>query len=139
MVSPRKSRRKSPCFSSTSTGTPARASRYPAIAPAGPHPATTTSAKDVLDDEPDVRGTFGEAPHVPREPILAVRDQHTQRPSCLNKPLLQLTLDAVQHRVLVRRCRHLVLIDERRETIDQMRIVRRDVQQTSRPTCVLRE
>ena len=39
MVSPRKSRRKSPCFSSTKTLTPARANRYPNIMPAGPPPA----------------------------------------------------------------------------------------------------
>src|SRR5262245_32897683 len=39
MVSPRKSRRKSECFSSTTTSTPARASRKPSIIPAGPPPA----------------------------------------------------------------------------------------------------
>jgi hypothetical protein len=38
-VSPRKSRRKSACFSSTSTSTPARANNNPAISPAGPPPA----------------------------------------------------------------------------------------------------
>src|SRR5450631_4123635 len=38
-VSPRKSRRKSPCFSSTTVRTPARASRKPSITPAGPPPA----------------------------------------------------------------------------------------------------
>src|SRR5882762_127590 len=38
-VSPRKSRRKSACFSRTITGTPARASRTPSIMPAGPPPA----------------------------------------------------------------------------------------------------
>ena len=39
MVSPRKSRKKSACFSSTTTSTPARASRKPSIIPAGPPPA----------------------------------------------------------------------------------------------------
>ena len=39
MVSPRKSRRKSPCFSRTTTSMPARARRKPSTAPAGPHPA----------------------------------------------------------------------------------------------------
>jgi hypothetical protein len=39
IVSPRKSRRKSACFSSTSTETPARASSNPSIMPAGPPPA----------------------------------------------------------------------------------------------------
>src|SRR3990172_2676240 len=39
MVSPRKSRRKSACFSRTRTSTPARASRSPSIIPAGPPPA----------------------------------------------------------------------------------------------------
>src|SRR6185369_4081497 len=39
MVSPRKSRRKSACFSSTTTETPARARRKPSIMPAGPPPA----------------------------------------------------------------------------------------------------
>ena len=38
-VSPRKSRRKSLCFSRMTTGTPARASRKPSIMPAGPPPA----------------------------------------------------------------------------------------------------
>src|SRR5260370_897696 len=38
MVSPRKSRRKSACFSSTTTSIPARASRTPSIIPAGPLP-----------------------------------------------------------------------------------------------------
>src|SRR5262245_35722653 len=37
-VSPRKSRRKSACFSRTVTETPARASRKPSIIPAGPPP-----------------------------------------------------------------------------------------------------
>src|SRR6516165_357049 len=39
MVSPRKSRRKSGCFSRTTTSTPARASRKPSIIRAGPPPA----------------------------------------------------------------------------------------------------
>src|SRR5882757_1558018 len=39
MVSPRKSRKKSLCFSSTTTSMPARASRKPSIIPAGPPPA----------------------------------------------------------------------------------------------------
>src|SRR5205085_12187606 len=38
-VSPRKSRKKSLCFSRTMTGTPSRPSRYPSITPAGPPPA----------------------------------------------------------------------------------------------------
>ncbi|SKV71926.1 Uncharacterised protein [Mycobacteroides abscessus subsp. abscessus] len=40
-VSPRKSRRKSPCFSNTTTSTPARARSRPANMPAGPPPTTT--------------------------------------------------------------------------------------------------
>src|SRR5262245_43487899 len=49
------------------------------------HPAPGTRhqspglAEQILDDEPDVRRTLGEAAHVPREPVLAVRDQHAQR------------------------------------------------------------
>src|SRR4029077_5669950 len=39
MVSPRKSRRKSACFSNTTTSTPARAKSRPSIIPAGPPPA----------------------------------------------------------------------------------------------------
>ena len=39
-VSPRKSRRKSACFSMTVTSTPARASSSPSMIPAGPPPAT---------------------------------------------------------------------------------------------------
>ena len=42
-VSPRKSRRKSACFSSTVTGTPPRASSSPRTSPAGPPPTTQTS------------------------------------------------------------------------------------------------
>ncbi len=38
MVSPRKSRKKSVCFSRTVTGMPARASSRPSIIPAGPPP-----------------------------------------------------------------------------------------------------
>ena len=38
-VSPRKSLRKSPCFSSTTVRTPARPRRWPSIIPAGPLPA----------------------------------------------------------------------------------------------------
>src|SRR5438105_434329 len=38
MVSPRKSRKKSPCFSRTWISTPARASRQPTIIPHGPPP-----------------------------------------------------------------------------------------------------
>src|SRR5512132_1503842 len=38
IVSPRKSRRKSACFSSTTTSTPARASRKQSISPQGPPP-----------------------------------------------------------------------------------------------------
>src|SRR5688572_22112597 len=41
-VSPRKSRRKSACFSSTSVSMPARASSSPSIMPAGPPPAMAT-------------------------------------------------------------------------------------------------
>jgi hypothetical protein len=41
-VSPRKSRRKSPCFSRIVTGTPARASSRPATMPAGPPPTMMT-------------------------------------------------------------------------------------------------
>src|SRR6266568_1897701 len=39
IVSPRKSRKKSLCFSRTRTSTPARASRNPSMMPAGPPPA----------------------------------------------------------------------------------------------------
>src|SRR5215471_114801 len=42
MVSPRKSRRKSLCFSSTTTSIPALASKRPSIMPAGPPPAIAT-------------------------------------------------------------------------------------------------
>src|SRR5258708_34980047 len=43
MVSPRKSRRKSACFSRTTTSTPARASKKPSIIPAGPPPTMQQS------------------------------------------------------------------------------------------------
>ena len=48
-MSPRKSRRKSACFSSTTTSTPARAKRKPSIIPAGPPPATQQRVFRVVD------------------------------------------------------------------------------------------
>src|SRR5204863_486402 len=51
IVSPRKSRRKSACFSSTTTSTPARASSRPSIIPAGPPPTTQQTVETV---EPQV-------------------------------------------------------------------------------------
>src|ERR1051325_168255 len=68
--------------------------------------APSSPRKDVLHHEPHVRRTLGEAPHVPREPVLAVRDQHAQRFARLDEPLLQPGLEAVEHRVLVRALRH---------------------------------
>src|ERR1700761_8588643 len=51
-VSPRKSRKKSACFSSTSVSTPARPRRYPSIIPAGPPP---TMQHRVVITRPDGR------------------------------------------------------------------------------------
>src|SRR6266542_2302091 len=62
--------------------------------------------KDVLDDEPDVRGALREPAHVPREPVLAVRNQDAQRPFGLNQPLLKRPLNPIEHRVLVGGRRH---------------------------------
>ena len=47
-VSPRKSRKKSACFSSTWTLQPARANSSPAIIPAGPPPTTIRSSRHRL-------------------------------------------------------------------------------------------
>src|SRR3712207_4756761 len=47
-VSPRKSRRKSACFSSTVTSTPARASSRPSTMPAGPPPTTRQGVRSSL-------------------------------------------------------------------------------------------
>src|SRR5215471_11204075 len=55
MVSPRKSRRKSACFSRTSTSIPARASRYANIIPAGPPPAIQHVPRDVDIVDPPPR------------------------------------------------------------------------------------
>ena len=49
MVSPRKSRKKSLCFSRTVTSTPSRASRKPSMMPAGPPP---TMQQVVFEDVP---------------------------------------------------------------------------------------
>src|SRR5438094_9174021 len=49
MLSPRKSRKKSACFSSTTTGAPARASKYPAMIPAGTPPTITHRACNFSD------------------------------------------------------------------------------------------
>ncbi|GAA2125567.1 hypothetical protein GCM10009825_01920 [Arthrobacter humicola] len=51
-VSPRKSRRKSACFSNTVTRTPARARSRPSIIPAGPPP---TTAHPVFSMAPTLR------------------------------------------------------------------------------------
>src|SRR5215208_6472110 len=65
-VSPRKSRRKSPCFSSTITSTPARAKRKPSIMPAGPPPTMQQRQRSP-------GGTFDPAPHQ------EMRDRHRRR------------------------------------------------------------
>src|SRR5580700_1950807 len=49
MVSPRKSRKKSLCFSKTWTSTPARARRNPSITPAGPPPTMQQRVEMVSD------------------------------------------------------------------------------------------
>ncbi len=54
MVSPRKSRRKSACFSRTTTCTPARASKRPSIIPAGPPP--TMQHRAWRSDDPSLPG-----------------------------------------------------------------------------------
>src|SRR4051812_41065526 len=48
-VSPRKSRRKSLCFSSTVTSTPALASSSPSTIPAGPPPTTAQVVRSIAD------------------------------------------------------------------------------------------
>src|SRR5262249_38999619 len=56
MVSPRKSRRKSACFSRTRTSIPARASRYPNIIPAGTPPAIQPVSRDADIHWPHKKG-----------------------------------------------------------------------------------
>src|SRR5262249_13969654 len=46
------------------------------------------SLKDVLDDEPDIRRPLGESAHVPRKPVVAVRNQHAQRTARRDQALL---------------------------------------------------
>src|SRR3954463_15025668 len=53
-------------------------------------------------DEPHVRGAFGKAAHVPGEPVLTIADEDTQTGPRCRKPGLLTSLDAVQHRKLVR-------------------------------------
>src|SRR5262249_11282934 len=83
MVSPRKSRRKSPCFSSTTTSTPARASRKPSMSPHGPPPtmqqrvesrSAAMAALREFDDGngpcvPDTRPTSGAQASNPHHPF----------------------------------------------------------------------
>src|SRR5436190_24347673 len=76
--------------------------------------------EQMLGDEPDVGGTLGEAAHVPREPVLAVGDQHAQRLALPRELLLQPALDAVEHRELVCRFRHFELPRVRLEAIDEL-------------------
>src|SRR5574340_1265836 len=54
MVSPRKSRRKSACFSSTNTSTAARAKSRPSIIPAGPPPAMQQRVERIFIARPPV-------------------------------------------------------------------------------------
>src|SRR5689334_6249736 len=61
-VSPRKSRRKSPCFSSTVTSTPARASSRPRIIPAGPPPTTQQVVLDVVCSVTVTASSYRECP-----------------------------------------------------------------------------
>ena len=81
--------------------------------PPVPCPLSLISSKHIPRDKPHIRRTLGEPAHVPGEPVLAVRDQHANAAARLREALLQRTLDAVQHRVLVRRARHAMLVDER--------------------------
>src|SRR5579862_3734579 len=56
MVSPRKSRRKSACFSITKTSTPWRARRKPNITPAGPPPAMQQRVWTVSTTQTSLKG-----------------------------------------------------------------------------------
>ena len=59
MVSPRKSRKKSLCFSRTVTGSPERASRRPSITPAGPPPMMHVVCMDSLTIDAVTTPGFG--------------------------------------------------------------------------------
>src|SRR5215831_8506472 len=77
MVSPRKSRRKSPCFSSTTTSMPARASSSPSIIPAGPPPTMQQRVSMRIGKKKVVcrvgqRGTT-QVPHVTRRCVSRTR------------------------------------------------------------------
>src|SRR5580700_11721155 len=63
IVSPRKSRRKSACFSRTIVSTPTRARRNPSIIPAGPPPTMQQRQESVCGDSSMV--------HLPKKPIEA--------------------------------------------------------------------
>src|SRR5687768_2260287 len=56
MVSPRKSRKKSACFSRTMTSTPVRARRSPSIIPAGPPPTMQQRVASTSGTEDEVNG-----------------------------------------------------------------------------------
>src|SRR5262245_54564212 len=74
-------------------------SPYPRAPPSPELRAPPPSAKHVVHDEPDIRRTLCEPAHVPRKPVLAVRDEDAQRTAGGNEALLQRTLNPVQHRV----------------------------------------
>src|SRR5262245_25750831 len=57
-----------------------------------------SALEHVLGDEPDVRRAFGEAAHVPGEPVLAVADEAAGRDAGLAELLLARGLNAEEHR-----------------------------------------
>src|SRR5438067_379413 len=91
--------------------------------------AYALSRKDALHDEPDVGRSLCKTPHVPWEPVVAVGNEDAQRPPCPRDSPLQRPLNAVQHRVLVVRGRNRTVTGERTESIDEMLVVRGDLQE----------
>src|SRR5262249_59032577 len=83
----------------------------------------TLSTEEVLQHERDVRWSFRESAHVPRVPVLAVADEDADPFAALRQTLLLTALDAVEHRVFVRRLRDLAFVDECAEPILKREVV----------------
>src|SRR5678815_6045019 len=97
----------------------------------GPFSALMPLSEHVLGDEPDVRGPFGEAAHVPGEPVFAVADQAADADALSAELLLAPGLDAEQHREFIAALGHIAVADDLLEPGLQSEIVRGDVQPVS--------
>src|ERR1051326_8347634 len=101
-----------------------RAARILAIECTGIGFRTALTREHALRHKQKIRRPFRQSPHVPREPVGAVADEHPDLATGLDEPYLLAALDAVQHRVLVVAGCHAELERQALEAADQQRVVR---------------